>query len=130
MKNKQKEYIAFEGEKFIIEWYFNQKGKSMAWDYLESLSDEDQGKLFGLMKLIGDAGQIKNKTKFRNEGNKIYAFKPQPYRFLCFFFKGNKIIVTNAFHKKSDKLPKNEKERALRFKNDYEDRVKRGIYYE
>jgi len=130
MKNKQKEYIAFEGEKFTIEWYFDQKGKSIALDYLESLEDEDQAKLFALMKLMGDVGQIKNKTKFRNEGDKIYAFKPQPHRFLCFFFKGNKIIVTSAFHKKTDKLPKNEKERALKLRNDYENRVKRGTYYE
>ena len=54
----------------------------------------------------------------------------QPYRFLCFFFEGQKIIVTNGFHKKTDKLPQNEKERALKLKKDYEDRVKRGNYYE
>lgn len=130
MKNKEKEYIAFKGEKFTVEWHFDQKGKSVALDYLESLKIEDQVRLFELMKLIGNVGLIKNKTKFRNEGDKIYAFKPQPYRFLCFFFEGQKIIVTNGFHKKTDKLPKNEKERALKLKNDYEIRVKRGNYYE
>ena len=45
-------------------------------------------------------------------------------------FEGQKIIVTNGFHKKTDKLPKNEKEKALKFKKDYESRVKRGNYYE
>jgi len=40
------------------------------------------------------------------------------------------VIITNAFHKKSDKLPPGEKERALRFKKDFEERVKKGIYYE
>lgn len=133
MKNEQKErneYVAFAGEKFTIEWYFDNNGKSISLDYLESLDEEEQAKLFELMKLMGNAGVIKNKTKFRNEGDKVYAFKPQPHRFLCFFFEGQKIIVTNGFHKKTDKLPKNEKERALRFKNDYEARVKRGDYYE
>ncbi|MGE3921031.1 MAG: type II toxin-antitoxin system RelE/ParE family toxin [Gammaproteobacteria bacterium] len=130
MKKKQKEYIAFEGEKFTVEWYFDQKGESMALDYLEALDIDQQSKLFELMSLIGNIGLIKNKTKFRNEGDKIYAFKPQPHRFLCFFFKGQKVIVTNAFHKKTDKLPKNEKALALKLKNDYENRVKRGIYYE
>lgn len=99
-------------------------------DYLESLDEKWQAKLFELIKLIGNRGIIKNKTKFRNEGDKIYAFKPQPHRFLCFFFEGKKIIVTNGFHKKTDKLPKNEKERALKIKNDYETRVKRGNYYD
>ena len=93
-------------------------------------TDEEQAKLFELLKLMGNIGVIKNKTRFRNEGDKIYAFKPQPHRFLCFFFEGQKIIVTNGFHKKADKLPKNEKERALRIKVDYETRIKRGDYYE
>jgi phage-related protein len=129
-QKQQREYIAFEGEKFTIEWYFNNKGKSISLEYLESLDDEEQAKLFELMKLMGNTGVIKNKTKFRNEGDKVYAFKPQPHRFLCFFFEGQKIIVTNGFHKKTDKLPKNEKERALKIKSDYETRVKRGDYYE
>ena len=45
----------------------------------------------------------------------IYAFKPQPDRYLCFFKTGKKIIVTNAFRKKGDKLPAQEK--ALAIKN-------------
>ncbi len=73
---------------------------------------------------------IQNKTIFRNEADGIYAFKPKPDRFLCFFFKGKKIIVTNAFKKKQDKLPKQEKDRALARRADYEARVKKGIYYE
>ncbi len=46
------------------------------------------------------------------------------------FFAGNKIIVTNGFVKKQDKLPIEEKERALRCKEEYEMRVKVGIYYD
>lgn len=30
-----KEYIAFKGEKFIIEWYFNKKAKVMHWIILK-----------------------------------------------------------------------------------------------
>ena len=60
-----------------------------------------------LVKKLADFGTIYYKTKFRNEGDDIYAFKPHPDRYLCFFFTGKKIIVTNAYHKKSDKLPPN-----------------------
>ncbi len=130
MKNEQKEHIAFEGAKFTIEWYFDSRGKSISLDYFEILDEEAQAKLFELIKLIGNTGIIKNKTKFRSEGDKIYAFKPQPHRFLCFFFEGQKIIITNGFYKKTDKLPQNEKERALKIKSDYEMRVKRGNYYD
>lgn len=126
----KKEHIAFIGSKFIIEWYFNNKGESEALDYFENLNKNNQIKLLCLFKLIGNIGQIKNKTKFNNEGDKIYAFKPQPHRFLCFFFKNKKIIITNAFHKKTDKLPKNEKEKALKLKSDYTLRVERDEYYD
>ena len=124
------QYTAFEGTEFLIEWYFDAKGISGALNYFEALDENEQLKLLDLFRLIGNSGEIKNKTKFRYEGDKIYAFKPQPHRFLCFFFKGRKIIVTNAFHKKIDKLPMNEKDRALKSKEDYELRAKRGDYYE
>lgn len=125
-----KEYIAYKGQEFTVEWYYNSNGKSPALDYYKALSAEERIKLLRLFKRIGDGGEIRDKTKFNSEGDKIYAFKPQPYRFLCFFFDGKKIIVTNAFHKKQPKLPKNEKERALKVKTDYETRAKRGEYYD
>ena len=128
--NNHTEYIIFNGSKFILEWYFNSKGCSDALEYFDSLNDEEQIKTLGLFELMGNVGEIKNKTKFNFEGDKIFAFKPQPHRFLCFFFSGAKIIVTNAFHKKTDKLPANEKQRALKYKEDYELRIERGEYYE
>ena len=79
--------------------------------------------------MIGDTGKIRDERKFRNEGDKVYAFKPQPHRFLSFFVEDKKIIVTNAFWKKQDKLPKGEKERALRCMESYNKRVKEGKYY-
>lgn len=83
-----------------------------------------------LLKRIGDFGKIMDKTKFTNEGDKIYAFKPQPDRFFCFFVQHQKIIITNAFCKKQQKLSPNEKEHALKYKDDFEMRIKKGTYYE
>lgn len=68
---------------------------------------------------MGDFGKIIDVTKFRNENDGIYAFKPQPDRYLCFFIKGKKIIVTNAFRKTCKKLPKKEKDTAIKCRNDY-----------
>jgi len=61
-----------------------------------------------LVKRISDFGKIFDITKFCNEGNDIYAFKPQPDRYLSFFVIDKKIIVTNGFCKKTDKLPYSE----------------------
>lgn len=123
-------YIAYQGDVYQIEFYFDDKGQSQPRDYLENMAASDVKKLAHLLQLMGDVGTIRNKEKFRNEGDKIYAFKPQPHRFLCFFVSGKKIIITNAFMKKQQKLPSAEKERALEKKIDYEARCKKGTYYE
>ena len=79
---------------------------------------------------MGDFGKISDKTKFNYEGDQIYAFKPQPERFLCFFMQEGKIIITNGFRKKQQKLPQGEKERALACKENYQKRIKEGTYYD
>ncbi len=111
--------IAYAGEEFTIEWYLDLKGHSQALEYFLAQSLDRQRKLLHLLKLMGDHGKIFNKTKFMNEGDEIYAFKPQPDRYLCFFYQGKKIIITNAFMKKTQKLPINEKEKALKAHKNY-----------
>ena len=81
-----KQYIAYEGVEYTIEWYHDAKGLSLALEYFQQQTKEKPRKLLNLLRLMGDQGKIFDKTKFRNEGEKIYAFKPQPDRYLCFFF--------------------------------------------
>lgn len=125
-----KEYVAYKGEKYTIEWYYTEKGESQPLEFFEKLPVVEQQKLFHIVKRLGDFGFVSDKTKFRNEGDDIYAMKPQPNRFLSFFYNGTKIIITNAFTKKSQKLRKRDKEQALAAKEDYIKRVKEGVYYE
>ncbi len=124
------EYIAYDGRKYTVEWFFGRNQRSQALEYFDRLSAKEQQKLFYLIRRIADFGHISDKTKFRNEGDRIYAFKPKPSRFLSFFYHGGKVIITNAFMKKTDKLPKNEKQRAINYRNDYGTRVLQGEYYE
>lgn len=121
--------IAYKGEAFTIEWYHDEKGLSSAREFFNELPKERQLAAFMLFRRMGESGKIFDITKFRNEGDKIFAFKPQPERYLCFFFTGRKIIITNGFEKKSQKLPPGEKERALKAKADFERRVNQGVYY-
>lgn len=125
-----KQCVAYAGSEYTIEWFYDAKGISTALEYFNKQSKEKQRKLLNLFRLMGDQGKIFDETKFRNEGEKIYAFKPQPDRYLCFFFRGKKIIVTNGFTKKAQKLPIMEKELALKAYQSYEKRIKAGDYYE
>ena len=128
--HRMEEYIAYQGQVFQIEWYYTENGRSQPFNYAEQLSQREQVKLANLLRLMGDIGMIRGQNRFRNEGDQIYAFKPQPHRFLCFFMAGGKIIITNAFQKKQQKLPQSEKERAMRAMKDYHQRVQAGTYYE
>ena len=127
---KEKDFIAYQGEHFTIEWYFDPKGSSQSLEFFEAMSNSQKRKLLMLFKRMGDFGRITDKTKFRNESDGIYAFKPQPDRFLSFFTSNKKIIVTEGFQKKSNKLPRNIKNRSLRIRNEYLVRLKEGSYYE
>jgi phage-related protein len=122
--------VIYRGSAFTIEWFFDARGTSPAREYYEMLSVGRRAKFLRLVRLMGEIGRIFDSAKFRNEGDQIFAFKPQPDRFLCFFFTGRKIIVTNAFEKKSQKMPHGEKDRAMRAKRDFEERTKKGLYYE
>ena len=123
-------YIAYLGDSFTIEWYWDENGKSSSLEYVKHLEEKDQRKLLQLLSHMGDIGEIRNKEKFRHEGDGIYAFKAQPHRYLCFFFSGRKIIITNAFEKKKQKLPKNEKDKALKARKSFQERTSKEVYYE
>lgn len=123
------EIVAYNGSSYTIEWFYDEQGKSDALDFFNGLDNVSKRKVMMLFKRMGDFGRISDLTKFRNEGDKIYAFKPQPNRFLSFFYTGKKIIVTNAFCKKGQKLPEEEKSKAISRKENYEKRVIAGVYY-
>ncbi len=42
------------------------------------------------------------------------------FRIFCFFDEGRLVVVANGFQKKTQKTPKNEIERALKIKSEYE----------
>ena len=104
-----KNYLAYQGACFRLEWYWDENGKSQPLNFFNSLDDAQKIKAIALFKRMGDAGKIFDITKFRNEGDKIFAFKPMPNRFLSFFTVGNLIVITDAFTKKENKPPKEKK---------------------
>ncbi len=110
--NSKERSIIYHGKIFTIEWFENESGKSKARAFYESLSSKDRAKVLSLFERMGDIGKIYDKTKFRHERDEIYAFKPQPHRFLSCFCKGQRIIVLTGFTKKSKKLPAKELKRA------------------
>lgn len=129
---KEEDYIFYQGEKFQVEFYFTKTGEIPAKEYLEKESLDVQVKLAALVKYIADQGRLFDITKFRKVDSKdnIFEFKAGDHRFFSFFYKGGKIIITNAYLKKSQKVSKGDLEKAKNMKKAYTARVKGGIYYE
>jgi len=122
----EKSCVIYIGEKFTLEWYYDKYGKSVGYEYFERITKEQRRKFMILVKRMAEFGQIYDITKFRNEGDGIYAFKPQPDRYLSFFTDGKKIIITNGFTKKTEKLPEKEKIFAIKCRQDYLERKDGG----
>jgi Fe-S-cluster containining protein len=127
------EYIFYQGKRFQVEFFFDETGALPAKEYLEDLSEQKVlVKLAAFVKLIADEGILYDEQKFRivDRAEKIYEFKPLGHRLFNFFYAGGKIIITNGYAKKAQKLDRRELARAIRLKNDYIERVMRGEYYE
>ena len=129
---KKEDYIFYQGERFQVEFYFTETGEMPAKEYLGKESLGVQVKLAALVKYIADHGRLFNKTKFRKVDSKenIFEFKPADHRFFSFFYEGKKIIITNAYMKKSQKVSKRDLEKAKNMKRTYAARLKGGNYYE
>jgi len=46
----KKQFVAYPGSKFIIEWYFDERGKSVALEYFQALPLERKKKFFSLFR--------------------------------------------------------------------------------
>lgn len=127
----KEQYIVYQGQKFQVEFYFTAVGKIPAKEYLEELSLDIKVKLVALVKYMAENGKLFDKTKFRmvDATEKIYEFKPLSYRFFTFFCEGRRIIITNGYIKKTQKVSSRDLERAINIKRDYICRVKGGSYY-
>jgi len=119
--------LAYSGVIFRIEFYVRPSGEALAEEWLESQSASMQAKFAALFTWLGDQGRISNERKFKHltDSNQIFELKADDERILCFFFSGQRVILTHGFRKKGNKTPKSEIERAERLKREFETRAQR-----
>lgn len=119
--------LIYKGQIFTIEAVELPSGEIPAEEWLDSIDEKSQIKFAALFKLLGDAGKIWNEQKFKHlEGSEqIFEFKVDSNRVLCFFFVGQRVILTHGFVKKSAKTPKGEITRGEKIKSIFIERVKK-----
>lgn len=129
--------LIHSGRYFTAEWYYTPEGRLPALDYYEALPEVDRDRFDDLIRYLCETkpGTLLPKTLYRVEDHehKIYALKPRDERFFNFMTAGAKIIVTNAYHKHSQRMTKADlecMEVAVSRRQDYLRRAQEGTYYE
>ncbi len=126
-KKKETTELAYGGKVFDIEFYKRESGEVLAEAWLESMPLAVQAKFAALFAWMGDHGRINNERKFKHltDSDQIFEFKAGQGRVLCFFFVGQRIILTHGFKKKGDNTPPREIERAEGLKEEFENRERK-----
>lgn len=113
---------------YTVEFYEKANGESELWDFLEELrlkaeNSKDariQFKQISLyIQLLEDNGTRlpDNITKHIDDG--IWELRPGNNRIFYFFFENNTFILLHQFHKKTQKTPRREIEKAKSERDDY-----------
>lgn len=107
-----------------IDFYEDEQGESNVKEFLDSIENE---KLKA--KVLKDIGLLQNRgTELRKPHadyieDGIWELRTKQSsnisRILYFTFTNNKIVLLNGFIKKQQKTPRNEIDRAKKYKNDY-----------
>lgn len=113
-------------QEFTVEYYRKQDGSCPIKEFLNSLDEKMQAKLFRLLYLLEQNGNELREpySKFLKDG--IFELRGQQgnniARVLYFFVVGQKIIITHGFIKKTQKTPKSEIKLAKEYRQEYLER--------
>lgn len=94
-------------------------------DFYKAQNDTVQRKIEWTLKLIETTYKVPEKYfKHIAGSNGIYEIRVEVgsniYRIFSFFDKMNLVVLGNGFQKKTQKTPKNEIEKAIKIKEEYE----------
>ena len=114
---------------YEVLFYSDARGRSHAYEFLLSLQAKERGKVLRWIEKLKIEGPdlprpyadiIKGKIRELR-----IAHGANSFRFL-YFLDGNKVIITNAFRKKTWRIPINEIIRAERLISDYKEGQRRS----
>lgn len=83
-------------------------------------TSRDAERIYYLMRRTADIGPPRNNLQCRYIGDDLFEFKaPGGTRVLWFYDEGFTIVCTHAFVKKSQRTPKDQKNRAIDIRRKY-----------
>ncbi|MDR1917336.1 MAG: type II toxin-antitoxin system RelE/ParE family toxin [Synergistaceae bacterium] len=113
---------------FDIESYELPNGEKPVEQFMDSLDTKMRTKALGSIDILAEYGNMLREPYSKPLGKGLFElrikFAGDITRIFYFFFVNNKIILTNGFVKKTRKTPTSEIALALKYKTDYEGRLK------
>ncbi len=113
---------------FTIEFFETENGTLPAEEFILSQDIKMRAKIFKTLELLEFNGNQLREPFSKHLTEDIYELQTKQgnniSRILYFFFINKKIILTNGFIKKTQKTPKNELQKALKYKKEYLERKK------
>lgn len=99
--------------------------KSYFAEFFEKLRVKSRDKIIWTLRLIEEHEFVPQQYLKHIEGTDgLYEIRVQfgrdQYRIFCFFDDDKLVVLANGFHKKSQKTPRIEIEKALKIKTEYE----------
>lgn len=116
---------------YTVEFYEDKNGKSEVQEYLIRLAKEAKtdknariniNKIFAYIKALEEYGTRIGKPIVKHIEGNLWELRPLSNRIFFFYWKDNKFILVHYYIKKSQKLPRKEKEKALRNIKDWIER--------
>lgn len=113
-----------------VEFYKKENGDIPVMDFLLSLEPKMRAKAFLEIELLEKHGANLREPytkplkgdKYKNLFELRVKFSSDISRIFYFTFKNNTFVLLNGFIKKTDKTPKRELDKAIKYKEDYERR--------
>ena len=107
---------------FIYKDYFT--------EFYEKQRQKVKDKIIWTLRLVESINQVPQDYLRHIEGTDgLYEIRVQSgsdiFRIFCFFDEGKLVVLANGFHKKTQKTPRQEIEKALKIKQDYEGEASR-----
>ena len=119
---------------FTVEFYEMEDGRQPAREFLLSLDKKMRAKLLHRIVLLRDNGTALREPYSKPIGDGIFelrtVFSSNITRVLYFFYRGQTIILTNGFIKKTQKTPPGEIDRVKKNRADYLHRKEKADEHE
>lgn len=111
---------------FDVDLYETKDKKRPVEEFILSLDNKMQAKVFGMIRLLEEKGTALREPYSKPLDDGIFELRIKQSsnitRVLYFFYIGGKIILTNGFVKKTQKAASSEIEKAKQYRKDYLER--------